>query len=122
MPERFDELDVERLRSLFGELDAELAGRAEMRSGVRNGRYGPRRAVSWRSMARCWSRYSAAPGYLPRARSNSLSAASGWPVMVSWVEGAFGRAGALAHGWQHRTAPAVLTTQRAGRSRDPACG
>ncbi|MYE09028.1 MAG: hypothetical protein F4Y05_05430 [Acidimicrobiaceae bacterium] len=29
MPERFDELDVERLRVLFGELDAELAGRAE---------------------------------------------------------------------------------------------
>ncbi len=29
MPERFDELDAERLRVLFGELDAELEGRAE---------------------------------------------------------------------------------------------
>lgn len=29
MAERFDELDAERLRELFGELDAELAGRGE---------------------------------------------------------------------------------------------
>ena len=29
MPERFDELDAERLRELFAELDAELAGRSE---------------------------------------------------------------------------------------------
>lgn len=28
-PERFEELDVERLRALFAELDAEMAGRNE---------------------------------------------------------------------------------------------
>lgn len=33
----------------------------EMRSGVRNGRSSPQRAALWRSMARCWSRCSAAP-------------------------------------------------------------
>jgi len=29
MPERFDELDVDRLRELFAELNVELAGRPE---------------------------------------------------------------------------------------------